>query len=97
MCRGIIISFNFFNSSFRSGKVPPSRKRVTLLLFLKLMLKMYSKIIDLFHYYPFRVNVERIVYNAVDSHVAINTVAVKRRAGVNAGNTNYTECKSDVY
>ena len=40
---------------------------------------------------------ERIVYNAVDSHVAINTVAVKRRAGINAGNTNYTECKSDVY
>ena len=40
---------------------------------------------------------ERIVYNAVDSHVAINTVAVKRRAGINAGHTNYTECKSDVY
>lgn len=40
---------------------------------------------------------ERIVYNAVDSHVAINTVAVKRRASINAGNTNYTDCKSDVY
>ena len=40
---------------------------------------------------------ERIVYNTVDFHVAINTVAVMRRAGINAGNTNYTECKSDVY
>jgi len=40
---------------------------------------------------------ERIVYNAVDSHVAINAVAVMQGAGINAGNTNYTECKSDVY
>ena len=40
---------------------------------------------------------ERIVYNAVNSHVAINTVDVMRGAGINAGNTNCTECKSGVY
>ena len=39
---------------------------------------------------------ERIVYNAVFLHVAINAVAVMRRAGINAENTN-TECKSDVH